>query len=210
MEEIVRVIKRYSNRKLYDMTDSRYITLDKIAEFVRAGQEIRVIDNQSQEDLTAVILSQILFEQEKRKRGGFLPISTLQSILQSGEEVFHKKIAKPVKYASVGAEKKVGEWVSEAERTFTRMVRKGAELDAHAIDLRNAIGDTLQKRLEEFTASMEARVRATTDVVNQLAGSLTEVDALRKRIDDLEKTVRKLSPTRTKASKSERAKKAKS
>lgn len=210
MEESIRVIKRYSNRKLYDMTDSRYITLDKIAEFVRAGQEIRVIDNQSQEDLTAIILSQILFEQEKRKRGGFLPISTLQSILQSGEEVFQKKIAKPVKYASVGAEKKVGEWVSDAERTFTRMVRKGAELDAHAVDLRNAIGDTLQKRLEEFTATIEARVRTTTEAVNQVANSLTEVDALRKRIDALEKSVRKLSPTRSKGAKSERSKKTKS
>jgi polyhydroxyalkanoate synthesis repressor PhaR len=204
MEENIRVIKRYSNRKLYDMSDSRYITLEKIAEFVRAGQEIRVIDNQSQEDLTAVILSQILFEQEKRKRGGFLPISTLQSILQSGEEVYRKKIAKPVKVASVEAEKKVGEWVSEAERTFTRMVRKGAELDAHAVDLRNAIGDTLQKRLEEFTASMEARVRTTTDAVNQLASSLTEVDVLRKRIDDLEKSMRKLSPSRSKKGKREK------
>jgi len=194
MEESVRVIKRYSNRKLYDMADSRYITLDRIAEFVRAGQEIQVIDNQTQEDLTAVILSQILFEQEKRKRGGFLPISTLQSILQSGEKVFERTIAKPVIHARVGAERKVNEWVGEAEKTISRMVKKGTELDGQAGALKTAIGDLLQKRLEEFTTLIDARVKATTDAMNRLAAtSLSEVDVLKKRIEELEKTVRHLS-----------------
>ncbi len=194
MDENLRVIKRYSNRKLYDMTDSRYITLDRIAEYVRAGQEIQVVDNQTQEDLTAVILSQILFEQEKRKRGGFLPISTLQSILQSGEKVFERTIAKPVIHARVGAERKVTEWVGEAEKTITRMVKKGGELDGQAGLLKNAIGELLQKRLEEFTALIDTRVKAATDAMNRLAASsLSEVDTLKKRIEDLEKTVRHLS-----------------
>lgn len=198
MEESVRVIKRYSNRKLYDMADSRYITLDRIAEFVRAGQEIQVIDNQTQEDLTAIILSQILFEQEKRKRGGFLPISTLQSILQSGEKVFERTIAKPVIHARVGAERKVNEWVGEAEKTISRMVKKGTELDGQAGALKTAIGDLLQKRLEEFTTLVDARVKTTTDAMNRLAAtSLSEVDVLKKRIEELEKAVRHLSGGRS-------------
>ncbi len=194
MDENVRVIKRYSNRKLYDMADSRYITLDRIAEYVRGGQEIKVIDNQSQEDLTAVILSQILFEQEKRKRGGFLPISTLQSILQSGEKVFERTIAKPVIHARVGAERKVTEWVGEAEKTVNRLVKKGEALDGQAAALKSAISDLMQKRLEEFTALIDSRVKSTTDAMNRIAAtSLSEVDVLKKRIEDLEKTVRHLS-----------------
>jgi len=193
MDVKVRVIKRYSNRKLYDMTDSRYITLERIAEFVRIGEEIQVVDNQSGEDLTAVILSQILFEQEKRKRGGFLPISTLQTILQSGEKVFQRNIARPVAHARVGAERKVNEWVGEAERTISRMVKKGSEWDAQVATLKTAIGEQLQKRLEEFTAQVDASVKGATDAVNRMAASLTEVDRLKERIDELEKTVRRLS-----------------
>jgi polyhydroxyalkanoate synthesis repressor PhaR len=194
METSERVIKRYSNRKLYDMTDSRYITLDRIAEFVRAGQEIKVIDNQTQEDLTAVILSQILFEQEKRKRGGFLPISTLQSILQSGEKVFERTIAKPVIHARKDAERKVNEWVGEAEKTVSRLVKKGSELDGQASALKGAIGELLQKRLEEFTVLVDTRVKSATEAMNRLAASsIGEVDVLKKRIEDLEKTVRHLS-----------------
>ncbi|MCK5314811.1 MAG: polyhydroxyalkanoate synthesis regulator DNA-binding domain-containing protein, partial [Anaerolineales bacterium] len=69
-------IKRYPNRKLYDTEAKQYITLDEIADLIRQGQEIRVTDNVTGEDLTAVTLSQIIFEQEK-KQSGFLPRSVL-------------------------------------------------------------------------------------------------------------------------------------
>jgi polyhydroxyalkanoate synthesis repressor PhaR len=82
-----RIIKRYSNRKLYDTTHSRYVTLDQIGELVRSGEEVKIIDNSSKEDLTSVTLAQIIFEEEKRKKS-FLPLGTLKSILQSsGEQI---------------------------------------------------------------------------------------------------------------------------
>ena len=68
------VIKRYPNRKLYDTESKRYITLDGIARLIRKGEEVQVIDHTTDEDLTAVTLTQIIFEQEKKK-GGFLPTS---------------------------------------------------------------------------------------------------------------------------------------
>ncbi|MGH7857699.1 MAG: polyhydroxyalkanoate synthesis regulator DNA-binding domain-containing protein, partial [Candidatus Binatia bacterium] len=49
-----RVVKRYGNRKLYDTQESRYVTLEDISTFVKAGEELRVVDNDSGEDLTAV------------------------------------------------------------------------------------------------------------------------------------------------------------
>ena len=60
-----RTIKRYANRKLYDTRDSRYVTLELIAAMVRAGDDIRVIDNTTQADLTTATLAQIIFEEEK-------------------------------------------------------------------------------------------------------------------------------------------------
>ncbi len=79
------VIKRYPNRKLYNTEDKQYITLDEIADLIRQGDEIQVTDNVTGEDLTAVTLSQIIFEQEK-KYSGFLPRSVLTSLIQSGGE----------------------------------------------------------------------------------------------------------------------------
>lgn len=76
-------IKRYPNRKLYDTEARKYIRLAEIAELIRTGTEIEVIDNVTGDDLTAVILTQIIYEQEK-KSGGFLPRSVLQSLVQSG------------------------------------------------------------------------------------------------------------------------------
>lgn len=77
------VIKRYPNRKLYDTEAKKYITLDGIAELIRQGEEIVVIDHNTEEDLTAVTLTQIIFEQEK-KSSGFLPQSVLTGLVRAG------------------------------------------------------------------------------------------------------------------------------
>src|SRR5579883_92578 len=78
-----RVIKRYANRKLYDTQRSRYVTLDQIAELVRTGQDVKIVDNNSKDDLTAITLAQIIFEQEK-KQPAFLPLGAMKNIIQSG------------------------------------------------------------------------------------------------------------------------------
>ena len=62
-----RIIKRYTNRKLYDKQESRYVTLEEIARLVRRGEDLKVIDNETDEDLTAVTFAQIILEEEKRK-----------------------------------------------------------------------------------------------------------------------------------------------
>jgi polyhydroxyalkanoate synthesis repressor PhaR len=77
------LIKRYPNRKLYDTDAKKYITLEGIAALIRKGEEVQVVDHASGEDLTALTLSQIIFEQEK-KGGGFLPKSVLTSLVQAG------------------------------------------------------------------------------------------------------------------------------
>jgi len=59
---MARVIKRYENRKLYDTAGKRYISLDEIAGMVRAGEEVRVTDNATGEDLTAQTLSKVILE----------------------------------------------------------------------------------------------------------------------------------------------------
>ena len=78
------VIKRYSNRKLYDTQESRYVTLDEIEEMIRAGKEISVVDAASGEDLTSVTLTQIILENERTHRGN-LPSAFLHQLIKHGE-----------------------------------------------------------------------------------------------------------------------------
>ena len=59
-----RIIKKYPNRRLYDTTQSRYITLTSLRELVMKGEEFKVIDTNTDEDLTRSILLQIMFEEE--------------------------------------------------------------------------------------------------------------------------------------------------
>jgi polyhydroxyalkanoate synthesis repressor PhaR len=76
------VVKRYPNRKLYDTQAKQYITLDGIAELIRQGDNVQVIDHASGEDLTALTLTQIIFEQEK-KQSGLLPLPTLTGLIRT-------------------------------------------------------------------------------------------------------------------------------
>src|SRR5690606_16138901 len=66
----VRLIKRYGNRKLYDVEASRYVTLDGIRALVQAGEDVRVVDNDTGEDLTRLTFAQIIYEAEKKTNGG--------------------------------------------------------------------------------------------------------------------------------------------
>lgn len=80
-----RVIKRYSNRKLYDTKDSRYVTLQQIGEMVRAGEEVQIIDNATKEDKTEVTLALIISEDLKSQPRS-VPLGTLRDLIQERGE----------------------------------------------------------------------------------------------------------------------------
>src|ERR1043166_6885281 len=82
-----RIIKRYADRKLYDTEHSRYVTLDQISEMIRAGDDVKIVDNKTKEDLTTVTLAAIIFEEEKKQRS-FLRLNGMLNIIQSGGEWF--------------------------------------------------------------------------------------------------------------------------
>jgi polyhydroxyalkanoate synthesis repressor PhaR len=77
------IIKRYRNRKLYNTQSKRYITLDEIEELIKDHVEVKVIENDTDNDITATTLSQIIFGLEKNQTG-VLPLSLLISLVQSG------------------------------------------------------------------------------------------------------------------------------
>lgn len=82
---MIRLIKRYGSRKLYDTEESRYVGLDEIAAWIRTGQEVRVVDNKTTEDVTSATLAQIISE-EGRRGGTTLTSDLLHQIIRMGEQ----------------------------------------------------------------------------------------------------------------------------
>lgn len=118
-----KVIKRYANRKLYDTERSCYVTLDEISTMIKEGEEVRVIDNKSKDDLTAVTLAQIIVEEEKKVAK--MPLKLLRSIIQSSNDaigdLYKRAVADPVQGVR-----------DDVERRVTSLFKKDGASDAPA------------------------------------------------------------------------------
>jgi len=86
MKPSVILIKKYGNRRLYDTTSSRYVNLDDLATHIRAGKDVQVVDAKTGQDLTRVILTQIITEDAKDKPTG-LPLELLRQLIMASDEV---------------------------------------------------------------------------------------------------------------------------
>ncbi len=181
-----RIIKRYANRKLYDTRDSRYVTLQQIALYVRAGEEVQIIDNNTKEDLTNVTLAQIIYEEEKKgeadKRSG--TVSTLRGYIQLGGE----KLMTSLRDGPVG-------------RLITR--REGGDASDDAAPAPSAAAESpkhsvlLQKSreaLDELSRLADGRVRAlVATAIAPIQHLQAEVRRLQGRIDELEAAMVRIS-----------------
>jgi polyhydroxyalkanoate synthesis repressor PhaR len=78
-----RLIRRYGNRKLYDVQTSAYVSLEQLAELVRGGETLRVVDTAGGEDITAQTLTQVILDEGKRGRS-VLPTDLLHAALRRG------------------------------------------------------------------------------------------------------------------------------
>src|ERR1700682_1088268 len=112
------VIKRYSNRKLYDTQESRYVTLEELEELIRAGKEISVVDVSTGEDLTSVTLAQIILENERSRRAG-LPTAFLHQLIKHGES-WQDFVQKSMKSSLEG----IMSSQREAERVFRELAAR--------------------------------------------------------------------------------------
>jgi polyhydroxyalkanoate synthesis repressor PhaR len=130
------IIKRYNNRKLYNTSAKQYVSLDDIALMVRSGDDVKIIDHDSGDDITTLTLFQILFEEEKRI-GGLMPQVLLTRLIRSGSEAVNslrRSISRPAQSSVAFDEVNI-----EIERRIVNLVTSG-ELSVEE-------GDRLQKML---------------------------------------------------------------
>ena len=169
-----RVVKRYSNRKLYDTQKSRYVTLDQIAELIRSGQDVKIVDNNSKDDLTSITLAQIIFEQEK-KQNSFLSLPAMKNIIQSGGESLSE-------FAS-----QAGATVKEKVRSVFRKGGEGGEGGEHSGGEEPAGA--------EVAAGEDAPHPVLRELRDLISRSTPNIDEWQKRVDErIHKVVETLAP----------------
>lgn len=127
------LIKRYPNRKLYNMAAKRYITLDTISDLIREGYDVEVRDHETGEDLTGMTLSQIIFEREK-KDSGYLPNALLTSLIRTGGDTLD--YVRRSFQASIDA---VRALESEVDQRLDSLVHRGKMAEEDARRLREEI-----------------------------------------------------------------------
>ena len=205
----VRIIKRYSNRKLYDLAESRYVTLQEVAAFLEAGHEVQIVDNKTKEDITSVTMAQILYEQERAKKSG-LPLGALKDILLTSSDLLQKRIATPVKALRGEAERTVSAIREEAEKKVTnlreqagrqvgRFLANQREMGEEAKAVVTEVTHATQAALDDFTRSLDERFKQMirfprkagedgddSAAVDRLAAIEAKLDELGRRLESLE------------------------
>ncbi len=175
----MRIIKRYPNRKLYDTDAKKYVTLNGIAGLIRDGEELQVVDHNSGEDLTAVTLTQIIFEQEKQQ-SGFLPRSVLTGLIQAGGDklsTLRRTLASPLDLIHHVDE--------EIDRRVRMLIRRGDLDEAEGLSLRDKLLGLQSSRRGEVSEEQIERVLVEKGVPTQ--------EELRQLEDQLEALVEKLN-----------------
>ncbi len=157
------LIKKYQNRRLYDSSNSQYVNLDDIAGFIREGKDVQIVDAKTGQDLTRVTLTQIITEDAKDKPTG-LPLELLRQLIVASDEV---------------------------RQEFVMWYLKSA------FDTYQKVQDTVQSRLGE----VQSAILSPVDMMKKFLGAAppspprpeaeTELDALRKRVAELEARLEK-------------------
>jgi len=110
----MRIVKKYSNRRLYDTDESRYITLDELAQLVRGGSDVFVQDAKSGEDLTQVTLAHVILE--SRGGGRLLPVPLLVQMIRMGDDALAEfaQVARPYIQPAIHGFQSLGKAIGDA------------------------------------------------------------------------------------------------
>ncbi len=155
------LIKRYANRKLYNTQTSRYITLKGISELVEADEDVRVIDNETGEDITSITLSQILVDNERAQRA--MPRTVLSDLIQKGGDALYGALKRGVGDAS--------ESIEEIQRNVRRVIRAREGESLHSTEPMDEPSphwdDRIEDAVERVLKSLDLPRRSDIDALNR-------------------------------------------
>jgi len=165
MPERKAVIKKYNDRRLYDTGAKRYVNLEDVAQMIREGIEVEVLDSRTGRDLTRVILTQIIIEDTREGEAG-LPLKVLRQMVLASDRATHEFLSWYLDtafelYRSAGTALRTG--VSEAKSAVSNpveFVRHLLSRQAHVPDSRNSEIEDLRREVKELKAILAKRAGA--------------------------------------------------
>lgn len=171
------IIKKYGNRRLYNTAESRYVNLDEVAQMIRDGLDVRVVDANSGEDLTRLVLTQIIVENAKVPESAF-PLDMLRQMV-------------------VASGKLTQESVLNYTQTMLDMYRNAYRAFSPPL----TPFDVFQSMMSSAGQTPQS---PASPPASDPASAQTEVTELRRRIEELEKLVARSSSSGTPMKKSRR------
>ena len=185
MEEYI--IKKYSNRKLYDTKEKKYVNLAEVSRLIREGEEIKVIDNQTKEDITSLVLAQIIVEQEKTKKI-MLPsiLSPLKLFKKGGEDMF--KLGRKMFLGGLGLASLTKERANEIAQ---ELIKKGELSQTESKEFVLDLMDKAEKEKDKLLEKIRPEIEKSLEEMN--FASKESVEELEKKIDELGEKIDKLS-----------------
>lgn len=168
------VVKKYGNRRLYDTSISRYVTLDELAERVAGGGQIRVVDAKSGRDLTAATLTQIIVEGRELSR--LLPVPLLEQLIRLGDDALAEFF---------------GKWVVGALEVYLQ-ARSGLRAPPvwNPLSALSPIGDALMRMWMGGAPEPPAQGEASAGATTGATSTADEVAELRRELEQLRREIK--------------------
>ena len=184
----MRVIKKYSNRRMYDTRASKSITLPEIATLIMKGDDIQVVDNESGEDLTAITLAQIILEQEKDKGNlASVPI-LLRELIKKGRSTVLEFIERSLLTTA--------ETVSLTREKARRIVQELVDKKKIGQDEGEKLLRSLLSKTEESKRALEEKIElGVRKAIGKLATrTQKEISRLSREVQKLHRKIESLLP----------------
>lgn len=175
------VIKKYENRRLYDTTNSRYVNLEEVAEMLRSGADIQVVDAKTNEDLTRTVLTQIIVEETKGRELG-LPLELLRQLVLASDSARHQFLEWYLKNA-MEAYQKVSESLQERFQEVQHAAASPVETIMNLWRSNPFLGGAATGSVPHFPW-------ATASQAPPPKPESSEIDELRRRLEELEKQLK--------------------
>jgi len=189
------IIKKYANRRLYNTDTSTYVTLEDLAEMVRAERDFVVYDAKTGEDLTHAVLTQIIVEQESRGTN-LLPIGFLRQLIRFYGDSMQKLVPSYLEFSLDSLTKQQEQY----RRRFTNAFGNAA-FDAMQDQVRKNF-DAFERALGMFTQSGPDAAKAhgegaegaeAKSAVSVKPGGVDDIDTLKAELIEMQQRLEKLS-----------------
>ena len=185
------IIKKYANRRLYDTTASRYVTLDHLRELVKEGSDFKVVDAKSGDDLTRGVLAQIIFEEES-KGETLLPVEFLRQLISFYGDSMQSMVPSYLNMSMDSFAKQQAEMREKMAEAMGSPTASMAIME-EAAKRNMAMFQQAMAMFSPFAQGGEAASRDAAPVGETASDDKQDVDALRAELDAMKTKLDKLA-----------------